>query len=309
MMAIENIKYNLKINRQQYQHSGSTLGLGFILNTLVDSNIFNVSFHEETLNTIRGEKATIIYFNNKKIYLDFWEYQSPTHSKAVYDHNFDLIIKLQHRNISTDQYIKACQRKKIFTFLSNEQKVNFLSKITPWTFFGSRLLNNFIKKGHDFYNSPINQLCFFCGKNWKCRHQILNQLKKQNIECILSDQGEFNGKAISDEEYLLKMTTSKYGLVLAGRSTHFTDSKNRREIDYLFLKKPLIMNYKPNYFNDFIEGKHYIYINDETKICELEGKYNLQSIVDEGYRWYLDNASHDGIVKSFLKIMKKNCFL
>jgi hypothetical protein len=46
--------------------------------------------------------------------------------------------------------------------------------------------------------------------------------------------------------------------VLAGRASMVTDAKNRREIDYMMLKKPLLLNYKPKYYDEMIEGKHYI---------------------------------------------------
>ena len=66
---------------------------------------------------------------------------------------------------------------------------------------------------------------FFCGKGWHCRLKAVNNLKKSGIEVIGSDQAEQDGKTLTDEEYLDKMKSSKYGIVLAGRATAITDTR------------------------------------------------------------------------------------
>jgi len=100
------------------------------------------------------------------------------------------------------------------------------------------------------------------------------------------------------------MRTSKYGLCLHGRGSHFTEAKNRREIDYMLLKKPLLLNYDPNYYNSMIDGKHYIKINEKTSLENLEKEYNIDEIAQNGYQWYKDNASPMGAANTFLQIMK-----
>ena len=101
------------------------------------------------------------------------------------------------------------------------------------------------------------------------------------------------------------MQTSRYGLVLAGRATPITDPKNRREIDYLMLGKPLLINYKPFYYNEFEAGKHYIYIDENTDIKSLDKMYNIDEIAKNGYEWYLQNATPEAIPKTFVQIMQE----
>ena len=110
-------------------------------------------------------------------------------------------------------------------------------------------------------------------------------------------------KELTDEEYLKKMQGCKYGLVLHGRASAFSEFKNRREIDYMMMMKPLLLNYRPHYYNQLLEGKHYIYLDEKTEIKNLENMYNIEEIAKNGYEWYKNNASPLGVVQSFLKIM------
>jgi len=101
------------------------------------------------------------------------------------------------------------------------------------------------------------------------------------------------------------MKSSQLGLVLHGRSSAFSQSLNRREIDYMMLRKPLLLNYKPYYYNSLIEGKHYIYFNEKSSLKDLIKMYNIEDIAKNGYEWYLKNASQKGIVDTFLQIIKE----
>ena len=122
------------------------------------------------------------------------------------------------------------------------------------------------------------------------------------MEVHNSSQELPEGKVIDNTEYLEKMLTSKYGVVLAGRSTAVTDSKNRREIDYMMMKKPLLLNYHPYYYDPLIPGKHYIYIEEDVNIRDIDNEYDVNLIAENGYQWYLRNASPEGIVNSFISI-------
>ena len=65
------------------------------------------------------------------------------------------------------------------------------------------------------------------------------------------------------------------------------------------MKVPLLINYKPLYYNELIEGYHYIYIDEETNLTELESKYDLEAMAERAYEWYLENATPDGLAKTF----------
>jgi len=152
----------------------------------------------------------------------------------------------------------------------------------------------------------VDKFGFFCGKAWKCRNGIMKHLRDQGISMQTSNQGnKRSGRPLDDKEFVKYMMGSKYGIVLAGRSSAVTDAKNRREMDYMMLKKPLLLNYRPKYYNPLEEGKHYIYFDEKTDLQSLENRYNIKEIGENGYQWYLDNVPPEGAAKTFRKILKE----
>jgi len=298
-------KPTLSINQKNIDNKFGTLGLTELICYLRDSGEFDISYHDEEIKMTKGDRAGILYFNGKKIYLDVWEYSLPTYSKKVYNSEFDLIIKLQHPNWNEKMFNKKCNRKKILDHVTPEERMEYIRKIVPWTFFASRMLRPFIDNEDAIVSKPIERTGFFCGKAWRSRKAMTKKIEEIGIEVIRSNQGTRRGKPLSNEDYLHKMQTSKYGLVLHGRGSHVTEAKNRREIDYMLLKKPLLLNYKPNYYNPLVKGKHYIHINEKTDFEKIESEYNIDEIAEAGYQWYLDNASPNGVVKTFLQIMNE----
>ena len=305
-------KIKLSISEKQKQGSVGTLGMPYILRSLIDSELFEVDYHDYMFKCGRGERGTTLFCEGKKIYLDFWEYPTPTYTPQMFKADFDLIIKLQHRGVGdpylvneNSYYHYLVSRKKMLE-ASKEEISEYLDKVTPWTFFPSKM---FIKYANgvdriDHSKNTDENIGFFCGKMWKCRNRVIAGLKNQGIPVINSHQHTRRGKAYSDDEYLDMMQKVKYGIVLGGRSTMVTDKKNRREIDYMMLKKPLLMDYKPCYYDPLINGKHYIYIDENTDIMNLENEYDIEEIAKNGYNWYNRNASPKGVAKSFSKIMK-----
>ncbi len=299
------MKPTLSICKYDLGNQYYTLGLPELLNCLIESNVFDVSYHEDRIGALKGEKGATIYYNGKKVYLDVWDYACPTHSAQVYDANFDVIIKLQHASYSADEFDAQCQGKhKLFLDKTSEQRKAFWNKIVPWTFFCSRMMRQFIGKEDEIQPEPIERFAWFCGKSWKCRNWYVKKLTDEGIEYVASSQECFNtGRPLNDEEYIKRMKSCKLGLALHGRSSAFSEAKNRREIDYMMLKKPLLLNYKPFYYNPMIEGKHYIYFDNKTDFKTLESMYNINEIAMNGYQWYKDNASRSGVTQSFLQIM------
>ena len=300
-------KPKLAINYFDMKYHYGTLGMSELLTFLNESGLFEVEEHKERLQVMRGERATILYYNSKKIYLDFWDYATPTWTGEVYNAGFDLIIKLQQRIITPTQLESACQHKNTFLGKTPEERWAFYQKIVPWTFFCSKLLSDYVGKEDvlsELRKKPVDKLGFFCGKDWKVRRFMKKKLMDSGIEYTVSNQALRRGKPLKDREYLDKMLSSKYGIVLAGRGSFFSEAKNRREIDYMMLRKPLLIDYKPNYYNPMVEGKHFIHITPATNFNNLEKEYNLEELVKNATLWYDDNASPFGVAKSFLKIMK-----
>jgi hypothetical protein len=299
-------KPTIKLNRSQFHRNGGTLGMDYFLKSLNNDKEFNIEYHSDFLSVMRGIRASVIYYENKSIYFDLWEYTTPCYTKEVYNRNFDLIIKVQHKDLNLRQFNKYCSRKNMFSNLQDDEKQNFLNKIVPWSFFPSRVLRSYIGKEESLQDKvSVKSDGFFCGKPWKCRNSMIKHLEGEGIEILKSDQGLDSGKKLTDEEYLNKMLKSKYGIILGGRSTALTDCKNRREIDYMMMKKPILLNYKPHYYNKLEEGKHYIYIDENTDFKNLENLYNIKEIAENGYKWYLENASIEAIPKTFKQIMKE----
>lgn len=295
----------LKINLDQIKDNGGTLGFEYIVGNLSKSNLFQVEDHKEKISTNKGFRGTILYFNGKKIYLDFWEYSAPTHTKEVFRADFDLIIKLQHINLGEKEYAKFIMHKRWLGDAQEPELISFYRKIVPWTFFPSKTFFPYIGREQDLISLPIEQLGFFCGRNWKARHPMKDTLDKAGIKYICN---EVEGQRISDEAFMHLMLSSQFGIVLPGRSTHVSDSKNRREIDYMMMRKPLLISYRPYYYDPLVEGKHYIFIDDKTNFKVLPDMYNIKEMTENAFQWYQRNASVNGIVQSFLKIMTDKGF-
>lgn len=313
------MKPKISICTYDLKNPWNTLGLTELLNCLIKSNKFDVTYYDEKVLSVKAERSTILHYNGKKIFIDFWDYAMPTHTGNIFKSDMDLIIKLQHPKMTFDEFNRRCISKKMYTEATIEQKQAFFNKIIPWTFFCSKMMKPFIGQEYSIEQLPIKQVAFFCGKTWKCRIPMRDKLRAFGVEFIDSDQAGNNlykgkpsaGKVLTNEEYLNKMRSSKYGLVPHGRGSVMSEAKNRREIDYMMLKKPLLLNYRPNYYNPLIEGKHYIYIDEKISkidLDNLENKYNINDIAMNGYEWYLNNASENGVVNTFLQIMRDKGF-
>jgi len=299
-------KIQLKINRKQQNGHFGTLGMPYLLGVLKESDMFEIEFHDEILKTARHFRGTTLFCNDKKVYLDFWEYPTPTYTPNCYNNEFDLIIKIQDRDIPAQRAHRYLTRKKMLVKSVDEIQA-YRDKICPWTFFPSRLFTRFIGKEEELWEDEVevDKFGFFCGKPWKCRNKIMKHLDEQGIETWKSDQGSKKGRKLTDDEFRNYMKRSKFGIVLAGRASAVTDAKNRREIDYMMLKKPLLLNYRPYYYDNLIEGKHYIYFDKDTDLKGLENRYNIKEIGENGYQWYLDNVTPNGAANTFRRILRE----
>lgn len=293
-------------NGQSVRGSCGTLGMVYTLSSIVGSGLFDIEYHDCFFQTMRDYRATTVFYDfngqKKKIYIDFWEYQAPTHTSEVLNGGFDLIVKLQHIPVSADRYIEMCRAKNTFTGETDETIRAFLTKIVPWSFFPSRIMEPYIGKEETLWNKPIERDGFFCGKDWRCRRSLKKWMSNNNLEYSCSRQDEQGGMVVDDNEFLRKMRTSKFGIIGAGRGSWATEGKNRREIDYMMLKKPLLLNYKPYYYFPMVEGEHYIYWNGE-KLEDIAKKYDLDKIAENGYQWYKRYADKKVLGEGFKKIL------
>lgn len=299
-------KVKVEINNKQKNGHMGTLGMPYLLSVIKDSDLFEIGYHDEMLKTARHFRATTLICNGKKVYLDFWEYPAPTYTVKAYEKDFDLIIKIQDRYSDIKPIHRYLNRKNILP-KSKEELKTYRDKIVPWTFFPSKMFERFIgnEEGLLKKSPEVDRFGFFCGKPWKSRHKIIKHLRTKGVEAVKSDQGNKAGRTFTDKEFMNNMKRSKFGIVLAGRASMVTDAKNRREIDYMMLKKPLLLNYKPKYYNELIEGKHYLYFDEDTDLDKLEKEHNIDEIAQNGHQWYLDNVTPSGAANVFRQILKE----
>ena len=127
------MKPSLSINKSDLDNNkwDRTLGMKELLIYLRDSNLFEISYHKDKIGALKGMRATILKYNDKSVYLDLWEYNTPTYTRNVYDANFDLIIKLQHKNMSQSHVEAIAKRKGILGWLTPEERWAFVEKIVP----------------------------------------------------------------------------------------------------------------------------------------------------------------------------------
>lgn len=294
----------LSLNKNQLiRPSMHTLGMGYFLRSLRDSGLFNISEHESYLYTFRDFRATILYIGGKKVYLDFWEYPAPLMTDPVYNANFDLIIKLQWKRFNDGEFVAGCRKSGFLKEKSDEEINAFYKKIVPWTFFPSRLCEPYIGKEKELWCNDIKRNGFFCGKDWKSRRWGKKAVANLGMEYTSSDQEAHN--IIPDEKFIAMMKESKFGIILPGRASWCTEAKNRREIDYMMMKKPILMPYSPYYYNELKEGVHFIRLDKHKTVEEIEQAYDLNAIAANGYKWYLDNASPNGLASTFIKIVRE----
>ena len=173
------MKYKLKINGRQINKNGGILGMSYLLTCLNESPLFEIEYHREFIDSNRGNAGSVIYFEDKKIYLDLWEYATPSHTDIVYNSNFDLIIKAQHKKMSLQAYSRYCDRKKLMS-IDPSLRGQWLEKFVPWTFFPSKMMDrlNVERIMTEPNKYPIERDCFFCGRHWKGRLKIIDSLKK-----------------------------------------------------------------------------------------------------------------------------------
>ena len=70
-------KPTLAINKFDLENRFGTLGLTELLTYLIESDLFNITYHTDRIGITKGIRAAILYYNDKKVYFDLWEYALP----------------------------------------------------------------------------------------------------------------------------------------------------------------------------------------------------------------------------------------
>jgi hypothetical protein len=111
----------------------------------------------------------------------------------------------------------------------------------------------------------------------------------------------------SQEEYLLELSNSRFGLALAGYG-----NKCNREIEYFALGVVPLCAPEVDmkfYLNPPVEGVHYLRVKGPEEIKDIVAKTSAekwQEMSKAGLLWYAANASPEGMFRLTLEICKKS---
>lgn len=236
--------------------------------------------------------GTILRVNGKFIYLDTWDFSRPT--------SFILEILEGKRQgvIPVDlSVIIKIQRRKDYDF-----KNSFNIPVVPWTMFHTAQmdwLSNYERYAAKWHSSIKKYKIGFTGRIWKHRALWINELKKMG--------GYADKLSGNTEDYINSLCEWEIGMILQGKRDITTDGKNRREVEFASMKIPIFMNYQPYYMNDLVPGKHYEYVNKPSDLNGIISKMNpvrIKELTEEAYKWWVDNASAEGVCKTFIQRMQ-----
>ena len=243
--------------------------------------------------TTRHEHSIFVKVNDKLIWIDTWDFHAPGYewlSGKGADIDVACILKIQ------------CSGKKF----KDERKI----PIFPWTMFHmchTRWLDNLNDFRKMYKETPREHWLGFSGRMWGWR-------KKWQIEMESMDYTQFIGYGRTPPgdfiEYVKKMVKWRVGLSIIGKRDRLTDGKNRREVEYASVGMPMILNYRPHYFNQLIPGSHYLYCAKPEHLGKMmdnlmDDKELYDNLSHNSLSWWEANASEKGICETFIQIMLK----
>ena len=169
----------------------------------------------------------------------------------------------------------------------------------PWIFWPRhpRKLEAEIERGILSYNER-ETTSVFLGKiendvQFKARniHDWSTCIEEFNMPVVM---GDVNYYPYTQEEYLVKVKKSKFGLVLPGYGP-----KCNREIEYLGLGTVPIYTdgCDISFYNPMEEGVHYLYADSPEKVKDIVSNISESEWVElseNGMKWYNDNCSRRG---------------
>ena len=141
--------------------------------------------------------------------------------------------------------------------------------------------------------SNMQMECDSCTP-WRLTHCVLclaSCIEEFNMPVVM---GDVNYYPYTQEEYLVKVKKSKFGLVLPGYGP-----KCNREIEYLGLGTVPIYTdgCDISFYNPMEEGVHYLYADSPEKVKDIVSNISESEWVElseNGMKWYNDNCSRRG---------------
>lgn len=255
----------------------------------------NVSvFRDMSLSTIPVFKSkNLIPFklDDFPFFIDDWDYSYPTsyldNPKVLYPYLKNnlppTILKIQYSSNHKEKYDNLYNKYNI--------------KVLPFIIFPNRYFNLGFDKWDS--NKQHKYLCFHTGRQWRERSRWINYLKNN-----ISEIPQINTK-LTTQEYQSLLLDTKWGLVLKGKGI----GKNRREIEYMSIGMPLVLNYKPEYPFPYNANEHYVYLEkpkDIEKLKDIDPEPYAKKSLDIYNRYY--NYNSGGLYHSFNIAYVKSLF-
>jgi hypothetical protein len=176
-------------------------------------------------------------------------------------------------------------------------------KIKPWTYWPrypkilEKILTSTNNKILD-YDERTTESIFIGNFENKVQEQFRNNPEWENVlteyHCTAGKKHIFTG-----EEYLIKLSNSRYGLCLRGYGR-----KCHREVELMaFGTVPIITQHVDieSYINPPVENVHFIRVNEPKNLKEkLEGISKEEWLVmsQNCHKWYMENVHSDNMFKT-----------
>lgn len=241
----------------------------------------------------RSDAGRIISVNEKLVYLDTWDFSGPTITVLTHLDKIDVelhaILKIQKRRDSD---------------WSNSKDI----PVVPWSMFHSQHMNWLENqpKYREQVQANTNKTVSvgYSGRHFHFRKKWFRAIEKIEDSFLTTWK-----KRPTDpiDNYIQNMSEWKVGLILKGKSDGRTDGKNRREVEFASVGVPMILNYQPYYLNELEPFKHYIYVESEDELGEALSSLTPEvaaELTSNAYEWWKENASLEGICKTFMQAMQ-----
>jgi hypothetical protein len=219
--------------------------------------------------------------NEQSFFIDDWDYHYPTSSLAnaniphyYLQENKPTILKIQYTINNQSLYDKIYEKFQI--------------KVLPFIIFPNKVFNLSFNKWK--YTDNHEYLCFHTGRIWRERHKWVNYLNNSSFK------KPDTSKQLNEKDFESLLLKTKWGLILKGKGV----GKNRREVEYMSIGMPLVLNYKPEYPFPYNPDEHYVYLekpSDIDKLIDLDPKPFAEKSVEIYNKYY--SVESGGLYNSF----------
>lgn len=252
---------------------------------LINSNVFDIRLKKfpSKPNVARINNWHLMEVNGHLVGVDTWDTYAPTSHLVKGDYfdniykNVEMVLKIQY--YKCDQWNKAAQK--------------IHRPIRSWTIFPS---NKFKLEAFKWAYSDHKLMAILTGRN--------DRFGRQPWVDWCNEQPDFvagHKLRLSDDEFIAKLASSRWGLVLKGLARNH-DGKNRRECEFSSCGMPLVLNYTPTYEFPMQPGVHFVLLNKPEDLASLR-YIDPRPYAYMANELYNDHFSPFGMAKDLLKIV------